>query len=410
MKISGPWRELRELDASQRAAFIASWLGWTLDAFDFFLLVFVVKAIAHDFDTTVQALSVAIVLTLAMRPLGAVIFGRLAERYGRRPVLMLDVLLFSAFELASAFAPSLAVLLVLRALFGIAMGGEWGVGSALTMESLPPRLRGLASGVLQQGYAVGYLLAALAYALLFDRIGWRGMFALGVLPALLALYVRLRVRESASWQARAAGDSRPAGLLAALRGRWPLVLQVVLLMTAFNFLSHGTQDLYPTFLQSDRGLGTQAVGLITALASVGAILGGTLFGALSQRVGRRRAIAIASLLVAPLVPGWVLTHHPAVLAAFGFAIQFFVQGAWGVIPAYLNELSPPELRSTFPGTAYQLGNLLASVNATLQAALALHFGSYAAALALVALLAATAVAALSLRGASHDATLQQELA
>ena len=410
MNLPGPWRELRQLDTSQRAAFIASWLGWTLDAFDFFLLVFVVRAIAHDFGTTVQAVSLAIVLTLAMRPLGALIFGRLAERYGRRPVLMLDVLLFSAFEIASAFAPSLTVLLVLRALFGIAMGGEWGIGSALAMESLPPRLRGLASGVLQQGYAVGYLLAALAYGLLFDRIGWRGMFMLGVLPALLALYVRLRVRESPSWQARAARGGRPGGLLATLRGRWPLVLQVVLLMTAFNFLSHGTQDLYPTFLQSDRHLGTHAVGAITALASVGAILGGTLFGALSQRWGRRRAIAIAALLVVPLVPGWVLTHHPAVLAAFGFAVQFFVQGAWGVIPAYLNELSPPELRSTFPGTAYQLGNLLASVNASLQASLALHLGGYAPALALVAVAAAAAVAALSHRGLGRDSSLQEELA
>lgn len=405
------WRELRQLDRGQRAAFIASWLGWTLDAFDFFLLVFVVRAIAHDFGSAVQDVSFAIVLTLAMRPLGAFIFGRLAERYGRRPVLMLDVLLFSAFEIASALAPSLAVLLVLRALFGIAMGGEWGIGSALAMESLPPRLRGFASGVLQQGYAVGYLLAALAYGLLFDRIGWRGMFALGVLPALLALYVRQHVRESPSWQSRATrGEHSGASLRTALSGRWPLVLQVVLLMTAFNFLSHGTQDLYPTFLQADRGLGTHAVSVITALASVGAILGGTLFGALSQRLGRQKAIALAALLVLPLVPGWVLAHNLVVLAAFGFAVQFFVQGAWGVVPAYLNELSPPELRSTFPGTAYQLGNLLSSVNASLQATLALHLGGYAAALALVAGLAAVAVAVLSTRGAGEEAPLQQELA
>lgn len=408
MNVPGPWRELRQLTTAQRAAFIASWLGWTLDAFDFFLLVFVVKAIAHDFGSTVQAVSAAIVLTLAMRPLGALVFGRLAERYGRRPVLMLDVLLFSAFEIASAFAPSLAVLLVLRALFGFAMGGEWGVGSALAMETLPPRLRGLASGVLQQGYAAGYLLAALAYGLLFDHIGWRGMFMLGVLPAALALYVRLRVPESPSWQARAARAERPPPLIASLRGRWPLVLQVVLLMTAFNFLSHGTQDLYPTFLQSDRGLSTHAVAAVTALASVGAILGGTLFGALSQRWGRRRAIGVAALMVLPLLPGWVLAHGPVALAAFAFALQFFVQGAWGVVPAYLNELSPPELRSTFPGTAYQLGNLLASVNASLQAALALRLGGYAPALALVALAAALAVAAMSLRGARREAPLRQQ--
>lgn len=322
---------------------------------------------------------------------------------------MLDVLLFSVFELASAFAPSLTVLLVLRALFGIAMGGEWGIGAALTMETLPPRMRGVASGVLQQGYAFGYLFAALAYWLLFDHIGWRGMFVLGVLPALLALYVRLRVHESPSWRSRVARGER-AHLLAALRGHWPMVLQIVVLMTAFNFLSHGTQDLYPTFLQTDRGLSSHAVGAITALASVGAILGGTLFGALSQRLGRQRAIAIAAMLVLPLVPGWVMPHDPVYLALFGFALQFFVQGAWGVVPAYLNEISPPELRSTFPGSAYQLGNLLASINASLQAGLALRLGGYAGALAAIALLSATAVALLALHASARELPLQGELA
>ena len=390
-----PWREFVRLPASQRAAFIASWLGWTMDAFDFFLLVFVMRAIAHDFRSTVQMVSLCITLTLALRPLGALVFGRLAERYGRRPVLMADVLLFSVFEVASAFAPSLTVLFILRALFGFAMGGEWGVGAALAMESLPASVRGLASGVLQQGYALGYLLAALAYGLCFDAIGWRGMFMLGVLPALLALYVRLQVQESPSWQHRVGDQAAAAPTGLALRGRWALMLQVVVLMTGLNFLSHGTQDLYPTFLQTDRGLNAHTVGVISALASVGAIVGGTLFGAWSQRWGRGRTLALAALLAVLVVPAWVGARDPVWLAVSAMSVQFFVQGAWGIVPAYLNELSPPELASVFPGTAYQVGNLMASANATLQTWLATRFGHFSGALASVACVAAFAVAAMA---------------
>ncbi|MFI5243712.1 MAG: MFS transporter [Gemmatimonadales bacterium] len=389
--------EWNGFDSRQRNACIASFLGWTLDAFDFFLMVFVLRAVAADFGTTVKAVSVGITLTLAMRPLGALVFGALADRYGRRPVLMLDILLFSILELASAFAPSLIALLVLRAAFGFAMGGEWGIGASLTMETIPAKSRGLVSGILQEGYAFGYLFAAVVYGLLFDTIGWRGMFAVGVLPALLVLYIRRNVEESPAWHRMRARPRRP--LRAVLKGRWLLFGYVVVLMTAFNLFSHGTQDLYPTFLQAQHKLSTHAVSVILIIGNVGAIAGGILFGTLSQRIGRRRAIIFASLLALPIIPFWAFASGPILLGLGAFLMQIAVQGAWGVIPVHLNELSPDEVRGTFPGFAYQLGNLLASANATLQAGFASsHGGDYGLALAVVAAIAAITIAVLAFIG------------
>ena len=271
--------EWKTFNPRQRNAFVASFLGWTLDAFDFFLMVFVLRAVAADFHTDVKAVSLALTLTLAVRPLGALVFGMLADRFGRRPVLMADILLFSILELASAFAPSLFTLLVLRAAFGFAMGGEWGIGASLTMETIPAKARGPASGILQVGYPCGYLLASVVYGLLFDTIGWRGMFAVGVLPALLVLFIRRHVEESPVWHRMRARPRR--SLASLLRGHGLLFLYVVVLMTPFNFLSHGTQDLYPTFLQAQRNLPTHTVSTIVIIANIGAIIGGIMFGTLS---------------------------------------------------------------------------------------------------------------------------------
>jgi SHS family lactate transporter-like MFS transporter len=386
--------EWNRLDSPQKHAFVASFLGWTLDAFDFFLMVFVLRAIAAEFGTDVKSVSVAVTLTLAMRPLGALVFGTLADRYGRRPVLMVDILLFSVLELASAFAPNLTVLLVLRAAFGFAMGGEWGIGASLTMETIPASARGLASGILQEGYACGYLLAAVVYGLLFDLIGWRGMFAVGVLPALLVMYIRRNVEESPAWHRMRARPRR--SLRDLMRGHGLLFAYVVALMTAFTFFSHGTQDLYPTFLQTQHQLDTQTVSTIVIIANVGAILGGVFFGRLSQTIGRRKAIVYATLLALPIIPLWGFSTSVVLLGLGAFLMQIAVQGAWGVIPAHLSELSPDEVRGTFPGFAYQLGNLIASVNATLQAGFAeSHGGNYGLALALVAACAAIAIALLT---------------
>ena len=389
--------EWKEFDANQRNALVASFLGWTLDAFDFFLMVFMLGAIAKEFGSDIKAVAFALTLTLAARPLGALVFGMLADRFGRRPVLMIDILLFSIIEFASAFAPTLLALLVLRTAFGFAMGGEWGLGASLTMETIPAKARGVASGILQTGYPFGYLLASVVYGLLFDHIGWRGMFMVGVLPALLVLFIRRNVKESPAWDSM---RKQPRQSLAAvLKKRWPLFVYVVVLMTAFNLFSHGTQDLYPTFLQVEHKLATHTVSLIAIIGNVGAITGGLLFGALSQRVGRRKAIVFGALISLPIIPIWAFSATPVLLGIGAFLMQVAVQGAWGVVPVHLNELSPDEVRGTFPGFAYQLGNLLAAGNATIQAGFAAdHGGNYALALALVAAIAAVVIAALTYFG------------
>ena len=381
---------LRGLTTAQRNTFVASFLAWTFDAFDFFVLVFILRPLAQDFGSSVKDLTFAIVLTLAARPVGALIFGRLADRYGRRPVLMINILCYSVIELASAFAPSLPVMLALRTLYGVAMGGMWGVAASLTFEVIPLQARGLVSGILQQGYAVGYLIAAAVFALLFPSIGWRGMFVVGTIPVLLIPFIWLCVPESPIWRETA---KQKHDLLGAITANWRTVIFMIVLMTAFNFLSHGTQDLYPTFLEAQRHLPTETVGVIAIIYNIGAIIGGTTFGALSQRIGRRRTIVLAALLVLPIIPIWAFSSSVLWLTVGAFLLQIMVQGAWGVVPVHLNELSPEGVRGTLPGFVYQLGNLFAAVNATLQATIAeSHGGDYAIGLALVAGVTAVVVA------------------
>lgn len=390
----------RRLSSVQRNTFIACFLGWSLDAFDFFILIFCVNALATQFQTKVSAITEAIFLTLAMRPLGAFLFGLMADRFGRRPTLMVDIVAYSVFELASAFAPSLKFFLVMRALFGIAMGGEWGVGAALAFETLPAEGRGFFSGLLQEGYVVGYLIAAFVYSTLFPVVGWRGMFVIGALPAFLVIYIRTKVDESPAWlQGRVSRqvESRLGkDILSHLGG----FLFLVVLMFAFNSFSHGTQDLYPTFLQKNHQFSPQIVGLIAIVYNIGALLGGILFGTWSERIGRRRTIVIAAILAIPVIPLWAYSNTVPMLALGGFLMQFMVQGAWGVIPAHLNELSPPAVRGTFPGFAYQLGNFLSSRNAVIQAKLVEHRygGSYPPVLAWTVVIVASMVAIVTWSG------------
>jgi SHS family lactate transporter-like MFS transporter len=406
------FRENRQaLDGPQRHAFFACFLGWTLDAFDYFLLVFCVPAIAADFHATTAAVAVALALTLAFRPVGAILFGWMAERYGRRPTLILNIVCYSVLELSCAFAPSLHVLLILRALFGIAMGGEWGVGAALAFESLPAARRGFFSGLLQEGYAVGYLLASLAFGGLYDWfasmhayghiVGWRGLFVVGALPALLIFYIGSRVKESPAWEAKRRGiPGSPVvwgetPLSERMRQLWQFryrFLFLVLLMAGFNALSHGTQDLYPTFLLHDHHASAHMVGAIGILYNIGAILGGICFGALSDRWGRKRSIVTAALLALPCIPLFALGHSLVLLAVGAFLMQFMVQGAWGVVPAYLIELSPEPVRATFPGFAYQLGNLLTSRNSVFQAQAARRYGGLGPVLAVTVLVVAAYLA------------------
>src|ERR1700728_3327549 len=390
----------RRLTPVQRNTFVACFLGWSLDAFDFFILTFCVSAIATEFQTKVSVVLEAVFLTLVFRPVGAFLFGLVADRFGRRPTLMVDIIAYSVFELSSAFAPSLKVFLITRALFGIAMGGEWGVGAALAFETLPPEGRGFFSGLLQEGYAVGYLMAALVYGTAFRFVGWRGMFVTGALPAFLVIYIRTKVDESPAWlqgQVLKKAENRLGKDILTYFGTFVLL---VVLMFAFNSFSHGTQDLYPTFLTKGHQLGPQKVMFITVIANIGALLGGILFGTWSEKIGRRRAIVIAALLAIPVIPLWAYSHTVAMLALGGFLMQFMVQGAWGVIPAHLNELSPPAVRGTFPGFAYQLGNLLSSRNVVLQAKIAeqRYGGVFAPVLGWTVLLVASLVAIVTWSG------------
>jgi len=384
---------LGSLNREQRSAVIASFLGWTLDAFDFFLLTFVVADIAKEFSTGIETVAEAFFVTLAMRPVGAFIFGLLAERFGRKPVLMFDILFYSLMELATAFSTSIEMLLVLRALFGIGMGGEWGLGASLALETIPAKARGLVSGILQQGYAVGNLMAAVVFWTIYEYIGWRGMFVVGVAPALLVLYLRFSVAESPVWEAtRSDRVNFVASLRESVRGRWPLFIYVVVLMTCFNSMSHATQDLFPTFLKVQHGLGPHAAGAITVVANLGAITGGVLFGAYSERLGRRRTIILATLLLPLVIWTYSVVSTPVLLAASAFAVQLLVQGAFAMVPVHLNELSPEGARGTFPGFTYQLGNLFSSRNQPLQAGFAAHHGNnYGLAITLLGIAAALLV-------------------
>ncbi len=355
--------------AQQRQVVAACYLGWTLDAFDYFIMAFALDDVARDFHTTRTVVTWAFTLTLAARPVGAFLFGRLADRFGRRPTLMANVLIYSVLEFASGFAPTLSTFLILRALYGVAMGGEWGVGASLTMETVPASWRGAVSGLLQAGYPSGFLLATLLNASVYHHVGWRGMFMLGVFPALLVLFIRRNVPESPEWTKHGAA-AREGSFLDVIKRQSGLAVYAVAMMAAFNFFSHGTQDLYKSFLTVEHKLPLGTVTTILIFMNLAAMFGGLIFASLSQRVGRRRAIVSAALLALPVIPLWAFAQDPLYIGVGAFLMQLFVQGAWGVIPAHLNELSPAEVRGTFPGLTYQLGNFIAAGNSTIQSSLA----------------------------------------
>jgi SHS family lactate transporter-like MFS transporter len=432
---------LRGWTATQRNVVIAAYLGWTLDAFDFLMLTLITKDIAEEFNVPATALGIVITATLALRPVGAFIFGRLADRFGRRPVLMANVLTYSLLAFASAFAPDFTTFLILRCLFGVAMGGEWGVGSSLAMEHMRPESRGFVSGLLQTGYPTGGLIAAAAAAFLLPENSWRTLVMLSVIPALLVVFIRMGVPESPHWKSGQAQQSmaiKPTGLaygligvglaitgqlslfanvalgipwfvsailviigiamatLAFGRKHWGLALFAMVMMAAFNSLSHGTQDFYSNFLRIQHGFDARTASLIIAAGSVGAICGGLMAGTLSQIIGRRRMITIGALMVLPMIPAWAfLAHTPLQFGFAVFALQFCVQGAWGVVPAHLNELSPGDVRGTFPGFVYQVGNLLSAAVPYAQTFLVEeHTWQYGQALALVAVMAGVTIAVL----------------
>jgi len=402
--IPGPHPEVADsgpLSSDQRNAFAAAFLGWTMDAFDYFIVVLVYADIAKDFGVSLTRMAFLTTVTLLMRPLGALLFGVWADRVGRRIPLITDVCFYSLVGFACAFAPNFTVLLVLRLLYGIGMGGEWGLGAALAMEKIPARRRGFFSGLLQEGYSTGYLLAAAVYLLLhrvFD-LNWRWLFAFSILPALISLIIRSRVEESAVWKVTAQRRTATRTSAAAVFRHGPVLRRfgyLVLLMAAFNWMSHGTQDIYPTFLKEHAdggaGLSTDLALLIAIIYNVGAIIGGLVFGTASERFGRRRIVVLCAVLGLPIVPIFAYSRSAGLLCLGAFLMQVVVQGAWGVIPAHLTELSPDEIRGFYPGVTYQLGNVLAAFNLPIQQALARDHGyPFALAVTIVPVLVAVAV-------------------
>jgi SHS family lactate transporter-like MFS transporter len=362
--------------ANQRNAVLAGFLGWTLDAFDFFILTLVIDDIAKSFGRTRPDIALTLTVALAARPIGAVIFGIMADRLGRRLPLMINVVFYAIVSVLSGLAPNYQVFLALRILFGIGMGGEWGVGASLALESASPRLRGLLSGLLQEGYALGNLLSALAFRLVypyFDSLypgnGWRLMFFLGGLPALLSLFIRAKVKESDAWHEHKTDWET---YRKSLPKYWRRFVYLVMFMTMMSFMSHGTQDMYPTLLGTV-GYSKARIADVTMLSGVGAILGGLVFGYYSDRAGRRKAMMIAMFFGLVMVPFWIAGHSPWRILLGVFLMQFFVQGAWGIVPAHVNELSPNHLRGFFPGFAYQLGVMFAASIPYVEAALGERF-------------------------------------
>lgn len=370
---------------SHPPAVIAGFAGWLLDAFDFFLITFCLTAIAREFHKSDAQIALVITMTLAFRPVGGFIFGFIADRYGRRLPLMINIGVFAVAEILTGLAPSYSALLAVRALFGIVMGGNWGVSASLAMEGAPKGKRGMLSGLLQEGYAAGNVLAALSYFCLFDRVGWRPLFFLGSLPALaLVLFIRFRVQESAVWRRASRVRFTLAEQRREIFSHWKLFLYLLLFMTMMLFASHGTQDMYPTFLQRQWHFSPARRSAITAFSGIGAILGGIIFGHFSDKWGRRKAIIIAFVLGAVLIPVWAYAPRQAFLIAGAFLMQFMVQGAWGVIPAHLAELSPDSVRALLPGFAYQSAGIIASSVVFIEAIYA-QKTSYATAMALTAI-------------------------
>ncbi len=371
-----------------RKAVATGFLGWTIDAFDFFVLVFCVSAIAKDFGRSVPAVALTITASLMTRPIGAFVFGLLADRYGRRPILIANIAFYTLMEVLSGLAPSFTAFFLLRLLYGIGMGGNWGVGASLALESVSVKWRGVASGLLQEGYAVGNGLAAIAYFTIFPSFGWRAMFFIGVIPALITILLCLTVEESRAWKE---SKTDAASYRAILFSNWKLFLYLCLIMSAMNFISHGTQDMYPTFLQSQRGFSAQDASVATFIGVLGAILGGIALGHFSNVWGRRRTVVIVTLCGILVIPLWILVPTKPLLLLGVFLMQVSVQGAWGVIPAHINELSPPETRGFLPGFGYQIGVLVASGSAYIEARFAAAF-SYSAAMGVMAALVLLAAA------------------
>lgn len=378
----GIFPALKSLTFLQLLQFYTGWLAWTCDAFDFFCVSLSVNTLAEQFDKQPKQITTAITLTLLFRSFGAVIFGILSDRFGRKWPLVANLLFCCMIEIATSFVQTFTQFLAVRALFGVAMGGIWGLAASTALENLPVELRGLGSGIVQQGYACGYLFASMVNLTIVPRSshGWRTLFwsaacltsSTALLRSLIpesAVFLRVQAIEKENG-APDTGEKTKIFIRETkemLKAHWKRCIYAVMLMTGFNFLSHGSQDLYPTYLETSKGFTAHAATIATMIGNSGAISGGAIAGWASQYLGRRLTIVIFILFVGAFIPLWILPSSFSALAAGAFCVQFGVQGAWGVVPIQLAELSPPAFRATFPGVAYQLGNMISAASAQIEA-------------------------------------------
>jgi len=381
---------LRDLTFIQWAQFFSGWLAWTCDAIDFFSVSLSVTTLETQFNRSAHDITTAITLTLLFRSVGAVVFGIISDRYGRKWPLVVNLILCAVLQLGAGFVQTFHQFLAVRSLFGVAMGGVWGLAAATALENLPVEVRGLGSGVVQQGYAVGYLIAAVINLTLVPETSakWRSLFWCASGISMFAAFIRallpesavfLRVKELEKERGTTTGNKTKVFLRETktmLKKHWLLCIYAIILMTGFNFLSHGSQDLYPTYLETSKNFSAHNATIATIIGNCGAVAGGAIAGFVSQYIGRRLTIVIFVCLIGAFIPLWILPSSFSSLSAGAFCIQFGVQGAWGVIPIHLAEMSPPAFRATFPGVAYQLGNMVSSASAQIETVGGDHFKTY----------------------------------
>ncbi|GAA6064042.1 hypothetical protein JCM10212_001468 [Sporobolomyces blumeae] len=372
---------LGSITVMQWLSFTSAFIAWTCDAIDFFGVSLGAGRLSVAFDKPLKTITTAITLTLLFRPLGAIIFGLAGDRYGRKWPLIVDLLCCGVLSLATAFTKTFGAFLAVRSLFGIAMGGIWGLSAAQGLETLPVEARGLFSGILQEGYAVGYLLSAVVnLTVVAKHNDWRILFFFGAAAAAFAAVLRAVLPESSYFLERRAAEKaagttvssaqksktflREAGR--AVKLHWVRCVFSLCLMTGFNFFSHGSQDVYPSLIKESKGLSAHQATLATIIGNCGAIAGGVVAGFVSQYLGRRLTIIVCCLWTIAFIPLWYLPNSFGPLAVGAFCVQVGVQGAWGVVPIYLMEISPVAFRSVFPGVAYQLGNMVSSASAQIE--------------------------------------------